>query len=393
MRRIIKLFRFEGTSGVIMLIAICLALIAANSAILPYYELVHDAQIHFRVGTLVIEGPLVFWINEGLMVFFFLLVGLEIKRQFVEGHLARPKSAALPAFAAIGGMAVPALIYLLINLHDEIAIRGWAIPMATDIVLALGILSLLGDRVPIGLRIFLTAFATFDDIGAVVVIGVFYGDEINLPVLALFGVASTGLFLLNRFGIRSVGLYWGIGITLWIAMLESGLTASLAGIVIAFAIPLRAADCACSSPLREVERRLHPWVVLLVVPIFAFFNSGISLGALPAPNLFGGTVSGIVFGLFIGKQIGVFTACWLAVKLKLAELPYEISWAQIYGASILGGIGFTMSLFVATLAFEDGPNVTLAKLAILTASLLSAVVGLTIIYFSSSSKFPGQTRR
>ena len=386
MRRIVRLFRLEPASGALMLTAIGLALIAANSPAAAYYRLLHHANLHFRIGALILEGPLVFWINEGLMVFFFLLVGLEIKRQSIEGPLARPKSAALSVFAAIGGMAVPALIYILLNLQDAIAIRGWAIPMATDIVLALGILSLLGDRIPANLRIFLTAFAIFDDIGSVIVIGAFYGGEIDIALLLVSCLVTTGLFLMNRFDIRRLRYYGMIGFALWALMLESGLTASLAGIVIAFSIPMRPSGDALSSPLRELERRLHPWVILAIIPVFAFFNSGISMETLPAHALAGGAVSGIVLGLFLGKQIGIFAATWLAVRSGLAELPEGISWIQIYGVAVLGGIGFTMSLFVASLAFGGGTIAAPAKFAILAASGASAIIGFAVLYFSSSRR-------
>lgn len=368
-----------------MIGALLLALAAANSPLAALYEIVHHMPVHLRFGPLVIDEPLVQWINEGLMVIFFLLVGLEIKREFLEGHLSTTKCAALPAFAAFGGMALPAGIYLAFNWSDPVLIRGWAIPAATDIVLALGMLSLLGARVPTSLKVFLTAIAIFDDIGAVLIIGLFYGEELSVLPLMLAGLALVGLICLNIFRIRRVIPYIAIGLFLWVTMLKSGVEAPLAGILIAFTVPMHVSGCRCSSPLRETERRLHPWGVLVVVPLFAFFNAGIAIDREAVASLWTSGPLGIVAGLFIGKQMGIFGAAWLAVRLGIGELPRGVIWSQLYGTALLAGIGFTMSLFVAALAFPGAALVAASKLAILLGSFLSALCGLWVIYHSTGT--------
>lgn len=384
MSRIRQLFRFEQASGLLIVVAILLALIAANSPLSALYEAVHHAPVHVGVGPFVINEPLIGWINEGLMVFFFLLVGLEIKRELLEGHLSTPRRAALPAFAALGGMVVPAFIYVGFNWTDPVAIRGWAIPAATDIVLALGVLSLLGSRVPVGLKVFLTALAIFDDIGAVLIIGLFYGEDISLVPLLIAVLALVGLSLLNVFLVTRSAPYVAVGLVLWVAMLEAGVEAALAGVLIALAVPLRAPGCRCSSPLRKTERCLHPWGVLFVVPVFAFFNAGITIDGDAFALFFGPVSLGIVGGLFLGKQLGVLGAAWVAVRLGLGQMPQGVSWKQLYGAALFAGIGFTMSLFVASLAFADPVFVASAKIAVLAGSLVSAVAGLTIVHLTTS---------
>lgn len=381
-----KLFRYEQTSGLLMILAMGLALGAANSPLASIYQLVHHAPVHFRFGPLVIDEPLVRWINEGLMVAFFLLVGLEIKRQLLEGHLSTAKCAALPVLAALGGMAVPAAIYSVLNSTDPIALRGWAVPTATDIVLALGVLSLLGSRVPASLKVFLTALAIFDDIGAVLIIGLFYGQDISMMPLLIAISAAFGLALLNIYRVMRPMAYVAVGLVLWIAMLKSGIASTLAGVIIALAVPMHAPGCRCTSPLREAERRLHPWGVLFVVPIFAFFNAGIAIDGAAIKSLLNPVSLGIVSGLFIGKQVGVLGSAWVAVRLGFGQLPQGVTWAQLYGAALLAGIGFTMSLFVASLAFTDLAFASLAKLSVLVGSLLSAIAGLTVIHLSTRSR-------
>lgn len=279
-----KLFRFEQTSSVLMIAAMVLAFLAVNSPLEPLYNLIHHTPVHVRFGPLIIEKPLVLWINDGLMVLFFLVVGLEIKREFLEGHLATPAQIALPAFAALGGMIVPATIYALINRNNPVLINGWAIPTATDIVLALGILSFLGRRIPAGLKVFLTALAIFDDIGAVLIIGLFYGENLAAGPLLLILASLAGLMLLNRFHVTRSVPYVALGLLLWVAMLESGIEAALAGVLIGFMVPMRAKG-GRMSPLRVTEQRLHPWVVLVIVPAFASFNSGISLSGVSVSSL------------------------------------------------------------------------------------------------------------
>jgi len=377
-----KLFPYEQTSGLLMIGALLLALAVANSPLAAFYAAVHHVPIYIGVGPFVIDEPLIGWINEGLMLFFFLSVGLEIKRELMEGHLSTPRRAALPAFAALGGMLVPAAIYAGLNWSDPVAIRGWAIPTATDIVLALGVLSLLGSRVPVGLKIFLTALAIFDDIGAVLIIGLFYGGDISLAPLFVAGLAIAALSLLNVFRITRSVPYVAVGLVLWVAMLEAGVEAALAGVLIALAVPLHIPGRPYSSPLRATEQRLHPWIVLVIVPVFAFFNAGIAIDGDAFASLLGPISLGVAGGLFVGKQIGVFAATWLAVRFRLGQLPEAVGWAQVYGVASLAGIGFTMSLFVASLAFPEAGLVATAKLAILLGSLLSALTGICAIYLS-----------
>ena len=392
MTKLQKLFRFEQASGLLIVAAILLGLVAANSPLSALYEAVHHTPVHVGFGPLVLNKPLIGWINEGLMVFFFLLVSLEIKRELLEGHLSTPRRAALPAFAAFGGMIVPAAIYAGLNWADPVAIRGWAIPTATDIVLALGVLSLLGSRVPVSLKVFLTALAIFDDIGAVLIIGLFYGDEISLVPLLLAAVAVAGLVLVNVLRVTRPAVYVVVGLVLWVAMLEAGVEAALAGVLIALAVPLHLPDSHVSSPLRETERRLHPWAVLVIVPLFAFFNAGVAIDASVSTSLFNSVSLGILGGLFVGKQIGVAGAAWLAVRLGLGQLPAGVSWGQIYGAALLAGIGFTMSLFVASLAFSDAALIASAKIAVLVASFLSAVAGLGVIWLTTRKSRQAQTQ-
>lgn len=392
MNRITRLFRYEQTSGLIVIAAVLLALTAANSPLAEIYALVHHTPVHFRFGPLVIDEPLVQWINEGLMVIFFLVVGLEIKRQLLEGHLASYKQAALPVFAALGGMIFPAVIYASLNWTDPIALRGWAIPTATDIVLALGVLSLLGSRVPVGLRIFLTALAIFDDIGAVIVVGFFYGEPLYVMPLLVASLAILALALINRFRVVLPAAYIVVGLVLWVAMLKSGVEAALAGIFIALAVPLHVPDRRVSSPLRHTERQLHAWNVLLIIPLFAFFNAGITINSAAGSWPLETVSLGVIAGLCLGKQIGVFCASRAAVAAGFAQLPEGITWMQLYGVALLAGIGFTMSTFVATLAFDDLELISSAKLSILIGSFLSAIAGLTVIRLSTTIKMVRKTK-
>jgi NhaA family Na+:H+ antiporter len=378
-----NLLRGEQGAGIVMLAFMAFALVAANSPLAALYQAVHHTPVHLRFGGLLIEGPLVYWINQGLMVIFFVIIGFEIKQQVLEGQLNTLRSAALPAFAALGGMVVPAVLYASFNLGDAVGIRGWAVPTATDIVLALSILSLMGPRVPIGLKVFLTALAVFDDIGAVIIIGVFYGEHFS-PIPAAVALASVlGLFALNRWKITNPVAYVIVGAILWGGMLKAGVEAALAGIIIAAAVPMHCDRSASKSPLRSAENTLHLWSSLLVVPLFVFFNSGVVLDEKAFSNSAGGVWLGIVAGLFLGKQVGIFGATFLAVRFGLCRLPERVGWVQVYGVSILAGIGFTMSLFIATRAYLDPAVLSSAKLAVLSASLLSAIVGVLVLNYST----------
>ena len=386
MAKVSKLFRFEQSSGVLMVVALLLALVAANSPIAPVYKLIHHTPVHFRFGWFIVDAPLVQWINEGLMVIFFLIVGLEIKRAFLEGSPTKPPQIVLPAVAALGGMVLPAAVYLSVTANHPNLTMGWAIPTATDIVLALGILSFLGRRVPAGLKIFLTALAIFDDIGAVLIIGLFYGEGLAFLPLLIAAAAILGLGVANVRRVPRVFPYVALGILLWGAMLKSGLQPALAGVIIAFAVPMRVCGNRCFSPLRKTERCLHPWVALLIVPLFAFFNAGISFEGISFGSLVSPVSFGVAAGLFLGKQAGVFGTAWLAVRSGVARLPDGTSWFDLYGIALLAGIGFTMSLFVSSLAFADPQVVVSAKLAILTGSAVSAFAGVLVIFASNRAK-------
>ena len=378
-----SLLRSDQGAGIIMLAFMVLALVAANSPLAALYQAVHHTPVHLRIGELLIEGPMVYWINQGLMVIFFVIIGFEIKQQVLEGQLNTLRSAALPAFAALGGMAVPAIVYASFNQGDAVGIRGWAVPTATDIVLALSILSLMGPRVPIGLKVFLTALAVFDDIGAVIIIGVFYGEHFSL-VPAVVGLAAVvGLFALNHWKVTNPVAYIIVGAVLWVGMLKAGVEAALAGVIIAAAVPMHGDRTKSKSPLRSAENTLHLWSSLLVVPLFVFFNSGVVLDEKAFSSSSEGVWLGIVLGLFLGKQVGIFGAAFLAVRSGLCRLPERVNWMQVFGVSILAGIGFTMSLFIATRAFPDPAVLSSAKLAVLSGSLLSAVIGVLVLQYAT----------
>jgi NhaA family Na+:H+ antiporter len=314
------------------------------------------------------------------MAVFFFLVGMELKREVAEGHLSDIRTASLPGFAAVGGMAAPALIYAALNWGDPEALRGWAIPAATDIAFALGVLSLLGNRVPAALKAFLLSVAIFDDLGAIIVIAIFYTAELSLLSLVVAGVLMVGLIVLNRMGVVRPAAYILLGIPLWVAVLKSGVHATLAGVVIAMFIPLKSGGRGeHESPLRHLEHVLHPWVAFGVLPIFAFANAGVPLAGLSLGDTLLPVPLGIVLGLFIGKQIGIFVFSWLAVQFRAASLPEGVSWMKLYGAALLCGIGFTMSLFIASLAFEGGGYDGLERLGILLGTLISGLTGYLVL--------------
>jgi len=376
--------RSKKVAGLTTLAAMLLAFVLDNSPALEWYELIHHLPVMVQVGTLSIDKPLILWINDGLMVFFFLLIALELKREILEGQLSTAKSIAAPAFAALGGMAAPALIYIAFNAGDSVAMRGWAIPTATDAVLALTVLVLLGTRAPASLKVFLTALAIFDDLGAILVIALFYTEQLATAslVMAVLGIAV--LIGLNRFHVTRTAAYVVVGVFLWVAVLKSGVHATLAGVAIGLAIPIRVdRDGRSFSPLRDTEHSLYPWVALGVVPVFAFFNSGIVLSMSTVTTLVSPMSLGIVLGLLVGKQLGIFGAVWLAVQLGVAKLPEGTNWWQLYGVALLAGIGFTMSLFIAGLAFTDPEMLRGARLSVVIGSGFSAVAGAAVLWLSS----------
>lgn len=374
-------FKLESASGLLLMFAAALAMLLANSPLATYYDLIIDTQVQISIGQLEVAKPLLLWINDGLMALFFFLVGLELKREVVEGELSEMRKVVLPGFGAIGGMLIPAAIYLGVNLGDASATSGWAIPAATDIAFALGILSLLGSRVPVSLKIFLTSLAIFDDIGAIIIIAAFYTDQISLMSLLVAGSCVPLLFALNYYGVSSRSLYRLIGIIMWVAMLKSGVHATLTGVILALFIPMRDKSNPNARPLQEWEHDLHTLVAFVILPIFAFANAGISLAGVGISQVMHGVPLGITLGLFVGKQIGVFGMCWLAIKLKLTDMPEGMNWASMYGTGILCGIGFTMSLFIGSLAFESTgvDRIFDERLGILIGSLLSGIVGYLVL--------------
>jgi NhaA family Na+:H+ antiporter len=375
-------FELESASGIVLVAAAAVALLIANSPLESLYQSVIEVKLSIAVGSFGLSKPLYLWINDGLMAVFFFLIGLEVKREVLDGELRTPSQIVLPGCAALGGFAVPALIYAAINRHDDVAFAGWAIPAATDIAFALGVLSLLGSRVPASLKLFLTSLAIFDDIAAILVIALFYATDLSYLSLTLAALGIGALIALNVLGVGRIAAYVLIGVVVWVCVLKSGVHATLAGFVVALTIPLKHASPEYDgSPLRHLEHSLHPWVAFMILPLFAFANAGVSFAGMTAHELTGGVATGIAAGLFVGKQLGVFATCALLIKLKLAALPRGASWTALYGVSILTGIGFTMSLFIGALAFEHSPVDYAAPLraAVLGASVLSAIVGYLLL--------------
>jgi NhaA family Na+:H+ antiporter len=383
--RLRKWLGSEVGGGLILMAAAAFALIVANSAFAPRYVELLETRLSVRFGEIGLAKPLFLWVNDGLMAVFFLLVGLELKRELIEGHLSSWRAASLPAIAALGGMLVPALVYVAFNYADPYALKGWAIPTATDIAFALGVLALLGSRVPPALRILLLSVAVFDDLGAVVIIAVFYTSDLSATSLVVALALVAVLALLNRMRVTRTAVYVAIGIPLWVAVLKSGVHATLAGVVLAMFVPLRARDAAGASPLRDFEHALHPWVVFGVLPLFAFTNAGVSLEDLSIDDVLHPVALGVALGLLVGKQIGVFGACWLASRNKIAALPDGVRWRHIHGVSLLCGIGFTMSLFIASLAGAAGADdlMNRDRLGILLGSSSAGVLGLFALWIAT----------
>ncbi len=377
-----KLIHKEASAGILLIIVTIFALILQNSALSEVYNSFLHTHVEIRFGNLQIAKPLLLWVNDGLMAVFFFLIGLEVKREVMEGHLSSMNQIALPGVAAIGGMVVPALVFIAFNQGESFAMNGWAIPTATDIAFALGILSLLGSRVPVSLKIFLMALAIIDDLGAIVIIALFYTSDLSMMSITIASCALIVLFTMNRMNVAKKAAYILVGIILWVSVLKSGVHATLAGVALAFLIPLTSTDKdgKIFSMTKEMEHDLHYWVAFMILPLFAFVNAGVDLRGISIEEMFGPVPMGIMLGLFIGKQVGVFGFSWLVIKLGLASLPKDSNWMQLYGVSVLTGIGFTMSLFVDTLAYNDTEIYHYAdKLAILLGSLLSGIVGYLIL--------------
>jgi NhaA family Na+:H+ antiporter len=381
-----KFLQLESAGGILLMIAATLGMIAANSPVAGSYAYFIDTPVEIRVGALQIAKPLLLWVNDGLMAIFFFLIGLELKREFLEGELSRPANIMLPALGAIGGMAVPVAIFVWFNGGDSIAMQGWAIPAATDIAFALGILTLLGNRVPVSLKVFLVSLAIFDDLGAIVIIAIFYSEDLAINALIFGGLCLVLLGVMNWRGISSVSPYVVVGIIMWIAILKSGVHATLAGVALAAFIPMRDENDPDHSPLRNLESDLHAVVAFGVLPMFAFVNAGVSLEGLGLSSLLHDVPMGIAAGLFVGKQLGIFVVCYLAIKIGLARMPEGANWGSLYGVSILCGVGFTMSLFVGSLAFEhvdfDSDAIFDERLGIILGSLASGIFGYIVLHLT-----------
>jgi len=372
--------KLEAASGIILMFAAIAAMALANSPLSPWYDLLLDVPVVVAVGSLEIAKPLLLWINDGLMALFFFLVGLELKREFIEGDLSQPGQVTLPAIGAVGGMLIPALCYVALNYDDVDAINGWAIPTATDIAFALGILSVIGSKVPLQLKVFLTSLAIFDDLGAIIVIAIFYTDQLSMLSLVISAVVLSILFIMNKRGVTDTSPYIFFGVVLWVAVLKSGVHATLAGVILALFIPIKG-KAGEASPLKSLEHTLHSMLAFLIFPIFAFANAGISFSGLGLADITAPVPLGIILGLVVGKQIGVFGFCFVAIKLGLAELPKNVNWQLLYGASLICGVGFTMSLFIGSLAFEQGTGnlIFQDRLGIVIGSLISGVFGYLVI--------------
>lgn len=379
MTNLIRQFlRMEASGGIVLIVAALVALIMANTSLSGLYLEFLNTPVSLGIGQHGLDKPLLLWINDGLMAIFFLMVGLEVKRELIEGALSSREQALFPAIAALGGMIAPALVYLAFNGADDVARQGWAIPAATDIAFALGVMALLGSRVPTSLKVFLLALAIIDDLGAIVIIAVFFSHDASVTALVLSALSILALGWLNWRGVTNLTPYVVLGIFLWVCILQSGIHATLAGVILGFLIPLRTRG---TSPARRVEHGIHPWVAWLILPLFAFANAGVSLQGVSSEGLFSLLPMGIAAGLLFGKPIGIMLFCWGSMKLKITRLPKGVSFKQIAAVSVLCGIGFTMSIFLASLAFgdADASMMVYAKIGILLGSVLSAVLGYLLL--------------
>lgn len=380
----------ELIGGGLLFGAAIIALICANSPMLEAYINILNMPFSISFGETSLAKPLTLWINDGLMALFFLLIGLEVKREFLEGDLSKPSQVALPAIGALGGMIIPAVIYTLFNYHDDIHMQGWAIPVATDIAFVLGVLALLGPRVPRALRAFLLALAIFDDIGAIIVIAIFYTAELSISSLGLSLLCLLGLFILNRLKVRSLTPYIILGILMWFFVLKSGVHATLAGVALGLMIPHRGKEDATASPMLRLEHNLQPWIAYFVVPVFAFSNAGLSFAGNTWNDLFNPITMGIALGLILGKQIGVFLFVGAAIKLGFAQMLRGTNWTMLYAGATLCGLGFTMSLFIASLAFQN-VNISYfdsSKMGILVGSLVSGLLSYYLLRRTTQNVVP-----
>ena len=385
-----EFLRMESAGGILLVLATILAMVLANSGLGPLYDAFLETPVAIQFGALEIAKPLLLWINDGLMAVFFFLVGLEMKREFKAGELSSPARVALPGIGAIGGIALPALIYVAINAGSPENLAGWAIPAATDIAFALAVMSLLGNRIPVAAKVLLLAIAIFDDLGAILIIAFFYTGQLSQLSLILAVIPIVGLLILNLSGTTRLAPYVVLGIILWVLVLKSGVHATLAGVITALAIPMKKREGAEHSLLEELEHSLHAWVAFGILPLFAFANAGVSFAGMGLASFVEPVKLGISLGLFIGKQVGIFTFLWLTIRWGIAPMPQDTSWRQLYGVSLLAGIGFTMSLFIGSLAFEHTDFDAPIRLGVLTGSLLSAVAGFLLLSTTDSRQAAAQ---
>ena len=380
-----KFFHLKSAPGILLLVAAITAILVENSFLSDSYSKLLHISMNINISNFSIDKDLHHWINDGLMAIFFLLVGLEIKRELVQGHLSTRKQFSLPAVAAIGGITIPAIIYISLNFSNAVTINGWAIPTATDIAFALGVVTLLGNRVPISLKVTLVAIAIIDDLMAIVIIASFYTSDLSIIYLLFAAITTTILLVLNNRKINKLRPYVIVGILLWVFVLKSGIHASLAGVLLALFIPIKPKGTSTYSPLNKLEHSIEPWVNFIILPIFAFANAGVSFAGMKLNLLWDPVTLGIILGLFFGKQIGVMLFTYLGSILKICKLPSDISWAQYYGLSLITGIGFTMSLFIGSLAFIDPEYQTSVRLGVLIASLLAGILGYITLRLSTKS--------
>ncbi len=380
-----RFFALESAGGILLIVAMIAAMLMKNSPLTGWYQEFLMMPIAVQVGALAINKPFLLWINDGFMAVFFMLIGLEIKQELLQGHLKTNAQRILPLIGAIGGVAVPAAFYLFINWDNQLSRHGWAIPTATDIAFALGILMLVAKNIPVSLKIFLMALAIFDDLMAIIIVAVFYTVELSITAIVLSWLGVFGLFILNRKNVKSIAAYILVGLFIWICVLKSGVHATLAGVITGLMIPLSLPKTVY-SPAKALIHSLHPWVAFGILPLFAFANSGISFEGLNLSLLLDPIPFGIAIGLFFGKQVGIFGSAWLAIKLKIAKLPEGSNWMQLYGIAVLCGIGFTMSLFIGSLAFEYGGAGTarIDRLGIIVGSLASAILGAIILRWQAN---------
>jgi NhaA family Na+:H+ antiporter len=384
-----RLIQHEAFAGVLMILAAVLALIFANTGLSGAYYGFLNTEVSLLINGIGLTKPLLLWINDGLMAMFFFLIGLELKREMVEGRLKNPRDVMLPGIAAIGGMLAPMAVFLLLTAGNPELTSGWAIPAATDIAFAVGVLALLGKRIPSSLKIFLLTLAILDDMGAILIIALFYGSGVDTGYLGMALVPLAGLIALNLRGTHRIAPFMLLGAIMWFFVLKSGIHPTVAGVVTAFTIPLK--DRFGKSPLHSLEHNLHPYVIYGIAPIFALANAGIDLSGISMSDFLSPLPLGIAAGLFIGKQIGVFGATWLLVKSGIAKLPHGANWMMVWGISMLAGIGFTMSLFIGSLSFEGDAMMNMVRLGVMTGSVLSAVVGYLVLKRATQGHASGAT--